>query len=65
METIYKEVNDITEKYTYKWVGYGIDAQSVFTEYVTRFNIAKGIITSKEFTGRYIDCYGKQVKFYR
>ena len=49
METRYYENGDITTKVEYKWVGYGLDAQSVYCKFITTFSIAKGVIKNREY----------------
>lgn len=49
-EKYYAEKRGVTTCTYYKWVGWGIDAQSIFAEYQYKFSIRKGVIQEDTFT---------------
>ena len=49
-EKYYAERRGVTTCTHYKWVGWGIDAQSIFAEYQYKFSIRKGVIQEDTFT---------------
>ena len=40
----YYENGDKTTKIEYQWIGYGLDAQSVYKKIITVFSIEEGVI---------------------
>ena len=55
---IYKERRGVTSVFSYWPEGWGMDAQTIYAEYETKFSIARGVIQDKKFT-RFVDENGK------
>lgn len=62
-EKVYKEKRGITSVYSYSYEGIGIDAQTIYAEFETKFSIARGVIQDKKFT-RYVDGQGNTYTSY-
>lgn len=54
---IYKEKRGITTVLSYSYVGFGIDANSIFAEHETKFSISKGVLQRDKFI-RFVDSDG-------
>jgi len=63
MKTIYKEKRNYTYKYEYQFTGYGLNAEPIYLEYETKFNIANGVKYFRKFT-RYVTENGKTYNSY-
>ena len=48
-DDVYSEKGKVTTKKSYVYLGYGMDAQSIYAEYETKFSIAKGVIKDHIF----------------
>jgi len=48
VKTKYYENGDITTIIEYQFIGYGINAQSVYQKIITTFSIARGVIKNRE-----------------
>ena len=62
-EKVYKEKRGVTYVYSYSYEGVGIDANSIYAEFETKFSIARGVIQDKKFT-RYVDGQGNTYTSY-
>lgn len=51
MEKDYKTIRNYDYITTYKFVGYGINANAIYAKYETKFNIANGVIYKDKFIG--------------
>lgn len=51
---IFKEKRGVTSVLTYKFAGHGYDAQSIYSEFESKFSIARGVFQRGKFT-RYVD----------
>lgn len=57
-EKEYSEKRGVTTVASYKFAGFGIDAQAIYSKYETRFSIARGVIEEDKFKG-YVDSEGR------
>ena len=48
MNTKHYENGDITTIINYRFVGWGLDAQSVYQKIITTYSIAEGVIKNEE-----------------
>ena len=51
----FTEKGSVTTNHTFKYCGRGMDVQSIFREYETKFSIAKGIIKVEEPTDKFYE----------
>lgn len=58
----FSERGSVTTNRTFRFVGYGIDANLVFEELVTKFSIARGCFQDKKPSGRLFNLDGSEYK---
>lgn len=51
---IFKEKRGVTSVLTYKFAGRGYDAQSIYSEFESKFSIARGVFQRDKFV-RFVD----------
>ena len=51
---VFKEKRGVTSVLTYKFVGHGYNAQPIYSEFESKFSVARGVFQRDKFT-RYVD----------